>query len=319
MPNIQAMIIMGHKVPPPPQNQTFLSKAFSHLGSRGPLPLVSNLVDPTQSNLRGGAPPARAIMKMPGLFSKEDVRVAEQFSIELAAAFHGRIASVIIDRTPLMHQGLTPRKNYIPLVVFLDDLTKPMNPQDVRGYLQIVSSLVRALSPRLHISTLTLSEHWERFTLKEPRHLELLRYGTAVYDKGFFDPLRYLVTKGRIRPSLESEGVYITRAESTLKNSSMHMLHAALDLYWAGIDASHAALMKNHQIPVEPIQVSQKLQEILVHTKLLEPEYPGIMSMLYELSRGILHKNIVSVSGKDYDHYFAQTAKLVSRMHRLVG
>lgn len=319
MPNTRSKVIVPHNLRLPIANPPFLSKDAPHLGSQGRITQLPEPGMPGGSNTHTDTPQFHAIMKMPRLYSKEDVLIVERFSIELAAAVRGRIASVIIDRTPLLDHSPSHRTNQIPLVVFVDDLTMPMNAQDVRGYLHIVSRLVSAIKTKLHVSTVTLSEHWERFTLKEPRHLEIIRYGTSVYDKGFFDPLRYLVTKGRIRPSLESEGVYFTRAEATLKNASLHILHATLDLYWAGIDASHAALMKDNQLPVEPGNVSGALQGILVHKKLLEPEYPRIMAMLYELSRGILHKTITGVSGKDYDHYFAQTAKLVSRMHRMVG
>ena len=261
----------------------------------------------------------RAYMSMPQTFSKEDVRIAERFGLELATSIKGRIASVAIDRTPLSAEKLTKTRGLIPLIVFLDDLSNPLTDQDIRSYLQVTATLVNHISKKLHITTLKLSEHWERFKLRMPQHLDLLRYGTAVYDKGFFEPIRFLVTKGRIQPSLESQGVYITRAESTMKNANHHLLQASLDLYWAGIDACHAGLMKHGQIPSEPVDIARRMQEVLVARKILEPEYPRIMQSLFELSRGILHKNIQQIPGPDYDHYYSQTVKLVKRMERMIS
>lgn len=258
-------------------------------------------------------------MAMPRIFTKEEVRIAEHFALELAASIKGRIASVAIDRIPLPASELVKSKHLIPLVVLIDDLSKPLSDQDVRAYLQITARLVHTISKQLHVSTLKLSEHWDRLLLRVPQHMDLVRYGVSVYDKGFFDPVHQLVTKGRLRPSFESEAVYITRADATLKNSTGHVVQATLDLYWAAIDACHAGLMKFGQVPPEPADMAKRLEEVLVSKQLLEPEFPKIMFMLYELSRDILHKNITEIAGQDYDHYYGQTLRIVQRMEQLVG
>lgn len=261
--------------------------------------------------------PAR--MTMPRAFTKEDIHIAERFAMGLASSSKGRVASVILDRVPVPPQFMLDMRHKIPLIVLLDDLTRPLLDPDIEGYLSNVKRLVRSISGKLHVSTLKLSEHWSLCRLSAPNHLETLRYGVAIYDKGFFDPMRYLVTKGRIRPTIEAEGVYVTRADGTLKNAKNHLLQASLDLYWASIDSCHAALMSKGHMPPEPADVAQELEKKLVAKGLLEPEYPKIMCLLYELSRGIMHKTVREVSGPDYDHYYAQVDRLVKRMERIVG
>ncbi|MEK6960821.1 MAG: hypothetical protein AABX47_06610 [Nanoarchaeota archaeon] len=262
-------------------------------------------------------PPAR--MTMPRAFTKEDIRIAERFAISLASSSKGRVTSVILDRVPIPAQSMLDMRHKIPIIVLLDDLTLPLLDPDIEGYLSNVKRLVRSISGKLHVSTLKLSEHWSLCRLLAPHHLDTLRYGVAIYDKGFFDPMRYLVTKGRVRPTIEAEGVYITRADGTLKNAKNHLLQASLDLYWASIDACHAALMSKGHMPPEPADVAQELEKKLVAKGLLEQEYPKTMRLLYELSRGIMHKTVREVSGQDYDQYLAQADKLVKRMEQIVG
>src|SRR3989338_8764278 len=48
-----------------------------------------------------------------------------------------------------------------------------------------------------------------------------------------------------LRFTAESIWTYYIRAPNTLHNSKWHLLQATLDLYWAVIDAAHAALMKH--------------------------------------------------------------------------
>jgi len=270
-----------------------------------------------QTETIAAEPPAR--MTMPRGFTSEDIHIAERFAISLASSSKGRVAAVVLDRVPIPPQSMLDMKHKIPIIVLIDDLTKPLLDPDIEGYLSNVKRLVRSISGKLHVSTLKLSEHWSLCRLSAPHHLETLRYGVAIYDRGFFDPMRYLVTKGRIRPTIEAEGVYITRADGTLKNARNHLLQASLDLYWASIDACHAALMSRGYVPPEPADVARELEDKLVSKGLLEPEYPKIMLLIYELSRGIMHKTVREVSGPDYDHYHAQAEKLVKRMERIVG
>lgn len=264
----------------------------------------------------GLQPPAR--MTMPRVFTKEDVRAAERLVSEINSEFRGRISAVILDRIPVRPENAVAMKSKIPVVVIIDDLTKPMFDNDVHNYLAALKRFIARISPKLHISTLKLSEHWKYSRMALPQHLDLLRYGVALYDRGFFNPMRMLVTRGRVRPTFEAEGIYITRADATLKNANNHLIQAAVDLYWAAIDASHAALMSRGHMPPEPADVAIELEEKLVQNRLLEREYASMMQLLYELSRGIIHKTVREMSGEDYEHYYSQASKIVKRMERIV-
>ena len=134
----------------------------------------------------------------------------------------------------------------------------------------------------------------------------------------FFDPLQVLLKQGRIRPSPEAIWGYFIRAPATLTNSKWHITQATLDLYWAVIDAAHAALMRIGEIPPTPAHVADLIQDKLVRTKRVDSKYAKIMRNFYELSRKITHREIKEVSGDEYEKYLKDAKDFVDTMKKIV-
>jgi len=152
----------------------------------------------------------------------------------------------------------------------------------------------------------------------DPVGINILRDGVALIDSGFFEPLQALLKKGKIRPTSESIWTYYIRAPNTLHNSKWHLLQATLDMYWAVIDAAHAALMKHGEIPPTPEHVADLLEQKLVKKKLLEHKYVLIMRHFYKIMKGIVHREIKEIKGSDYDKYYKTAEDFVKRMREFV-
>ena len=103
-----------------------------------------------------------------------------------------------------------------------------------------------------------------------------------------------------------------------LHNSKWHVLQATIDLYWAAIDAAHAALMSQGHIPPSPAFVPEMLEKELVAQKRLEEKYVKTMQLLYNLMKGITHREIVYIAGNDYENYRKQAEEFVNRMRSFV-
>jgi len=101
-------------------------------------------------------------------------------------------------------------------------------------------------------------------------------------------------------------------------NSKWHLLQATLDLYWAVIDAAHAALMRKDQIPPTPEHVADMLNKIYVKPKLLEKKYVETMHKFYKLSKDITHREIKLISGPQYEKYYLESDAFVRRMKNLI-
>ena len=206
----------------------------------------------------------------------------------------------------------------IDILVIVDDISIQTDQPIVQGYRLIVKKLVSEISSRLHITTLKYTSFWEYVRVGDPVGINILRDGIPLVDKEFFEPLQKLLRLGRIRPTPEAIWAYHSKVLPTIENSKGHLLQAAIDLYWAVIDSSHAALMKIGEVPPSPDDVPRLLREKLVKQGLLKKKYPGIASEFYHLSKNIVHRELTSLSGEQYDHYLALAQEFCDEMKKIV-
>ncbi len=249
-------------------------------------------------------------------YYKEDIDTAYKFANEIYKELGSLIRAVVLF-------GSTARRTKGPggdidVLVIIDDLMLNMSPELVEAYRLIVQKAIVKISTRLHITTMRFTSFWEYMRNGDPIAINLLRDGVALIDSGFFDPMQALLKRGRIRPTQESIWTYYTRAPNTLHNSKWHLLQAVIDLYWAVIDAAHAALMKIGEIPPTPEHVADMLEQKLVKRKLLEHKYVTIMRNFYRLMKMVTHREIVEIKGEEFDRYYKIAEDFVHRMRKII-
>jgi predicted nucleotidyltransferase/uncharacterized protein (UPF0332 family) len=206
----------------------------------------------------------------------------------------------------------------IDVLVIGDDISFQLTDALVQAYRVIVENLTAATSNRLHITSMTFTSFWEYVRAGDPVAINILRDGVALIDTGFFYPLQALLKQGRIRPSEESIWRYFGRAPRTLVNSRWHVLQATLDLYWAVMDSTHAALMRKGGIPPSPEHAADLLYEKLVKTRMIEPEYAETVRKFYRLSKMITHREVKHITGAEYDNYLKEATAFVERMKMFI-
>jgi len=216
------------------------------------------------------------------------------------------------------------RKTYntpgdIDILIIIDDVSVYLTPELLEAYRVISARTSQETSKKLHITTMRLTSFWEYVKAGDPIAINMLRDGLALIDTGFFDPLQLLLFQGRIRPTAESIWTYFTLAPQTLSNSKWHLLQATIDLYWAVIDAAHAALMKAGEIPPSPDHVADILEEKLVKKKLIEQKYVTILRNFYKLMKMITHREIKEVRGEEYEKYYSEAHAFVNRMRDYIN
>ena len=249
-------------------------------------------------------------------YEKYDVDTSYRFANEIYKELGGLIKAVVIFGSSARKK--TTAKSDIDILVIIDDTTVSLNPEVVEAYRIIVNKTIVKVSTRLHITTLRFTSFWEYIRNGDPIGINILRDGVALIDSGFFEPLQVLLKKGKIRPTAESIWTYYIRAPNTLHNSKWHLLQATLDLYWGVIDAAHAVLMKHGVIPPTPEHVADLLENKLVKKKLLERKYVSIMRHFYTLMKGITHREVKEITGKEYDEYYKAAEDFVERMREFI-
>ena len=249
-------------------------------------------------------------------YPTEDLRLAERFSELLQKELGEFLSGVVVFGSSVRRESTA--KSDIDVLVLTDDTRFAITEPLVEGYRIIVENVMMKVTPKLHVTSMTFTAFWEHVRSGDPVVVNILRDGVALHDRGFFEPLQILLQQGRIRPSEESIWRYYGRSPKTLLNSRWHVLQAALDLYWAVIDAAHAAIMRRGEVPPTPEHVGDILDMLYVKPRILEKKYVDTMKKFYMMSKKITHREIKEISGPEYEKLYLEADDFVRRMRVLI-
>ena len=249
-------------------------------------------------------------------YHEKDIGIATEFAKKVYTELPQLVKVITIFGSTARSQD--KKSSDVDVLIIIDDVHTQLTPELMETYKIIVDNKIAQTSSRLHVITLKLTTFWEYVRSGDPVAINILRDGFALIDSGFFDPLQALLFRGRIRPTQEAINNYYGKAPITLNNANWHVTQATLDLYWAVIDAAHAALMSQGFIPPSPAHVPDLLEKELVKDGKLEQEYIRIMRMFYDLMKKIVHREIHGITGRDYDKYRKDAVDFVARMKEFV-
>jgi len=253
------------------------------------------------------------IHKYPGEDYKLAARLADKLQKEL-----GDFLKAIVLFGSAGRGEKTAYEKDIDVLIVVNDLTIIVSPEVIEAYRIITERVSGGISRRFHITTLKMTSFWDLVRHGDPVAINMLRDGVPLFDTGFFEPTQVLLHQGRIRPTEESIWVYFSRAPTTLLNSRWHLLQASLDLYWAVVDAAHAALMRIGEVPPAPAKVAHLIREKMVKRRLVSSKYADTMEFFYDLSKKITHRQVQQISGKQYEMYFDRANEFVNVMQKII-
>ncbi len=251
-------------------------------------------------------------------YSRDDFELAKRFGESMEAEVGDFLKAVILFGSTARNAKLEIYERDIDVLVIVNDLTIILNKEVITAYRIIAENTASKVSKRLHITTLKLTTFWEYIRNGDPIAINMLRDGVPIIDKGFFEPIQVLLAQGRIRPSIESIWTYFSRAPATISNSKWHIMQAVVDLYWAVIDSSHAALMSLGQIPPTPEHVADMIEEKMIKSGLLEKRYAETMRNFYKISKMIIHREVKEITGQEYEKYLKEAQAYVAVMQKFI-
>lgn len=249
-------------------------------------------------------------------YSDDDRKSALEFAKKVDKELKEFLKAAVLFGSVAKHKR--ENRGDIDVLLVIDDADIIINAEMTQAYRLIVQKIASEVSIRLHISTLKLTSFWEKTRNGDPVVINILRDGIPLIDKGFFRATQTLLDQGRIRPTKESIWTYYARSPVSIQNSRRHVMQACVDLYWAGIDAAHAALMAVGAMPPSPEHVPDMMQEHLVSKGLIAKKYALMMRELYDLSKHIEHRELRAVAGSQYDTYLKETEELVRALRQIV-
>ncbi|MEM4756084.1 MAG: hypothetical protein QW594_03040 [Candidatus Woesearchaeota archaeon] len=252
-------------------------------------------------------------------YSEDEISIAYKFSKEALKEFGKFVKSVVIFGSLAKQHALAKKKTGdIDILLIVDDVSVIVTQELLQTYDLLCAKISHQVSPRIHLTTLPFTSFWEFARAGDPLVINILRDGMPLFDTGFFSPLQKLLYQGRIRPTEESIWAYYSRSPKDLASAKGHLLQACIDLYWACINAAHAALMRLGEIPPSPDHVADMLENKLVRTKLLDKQYVHTFKILYKLQKMIVHREIEEITGQQYDTYYREAEQFVKAMEKIV-
>ncbi len=246
----------------------------------------------------------------------EAYKVSYNFSKKVFDMFPGIIKSIVLFGS--IPKATPKEKSDFDILIITDDTAIAPTRKFIDWYNLELAKLVRKSDSRLHVSTVTLTTFWENILHGEPVAINVLRTGIPLIDTGYFEPLQFLLSAGRIRPSREAIHNAMARVPGHLTRANARILAGVVDLYWAMIDAAQGALMKYEVVPPSPEHIEEMVKETFVNKKLLNKKYIGYYREVWKTSKAIIHGEIIKGSGVDFDRYRKMAEEFQEKMNKLI-
>jgi len=249
-----------------------------------------------------------------------DKEIGMDFATKVYKKFSQIIKSIILFGSTTKQTALSTSD--IDIVIIIDDATIKWDPELIAWYREELGKIVRRnpYKKELHINTVRLTTWWQDLIHGDPVVINVLRYGEALIDfGGFFNPLKVLLERGKIRATPEAIYTALQRAPQHLARSKISELGAIEGVYWAMVDSAHAALIAAQQLPPSPEHIPAILKETFVDKKMLKMKYVLWYRDLYILHRKIVHGEITDLKGVEIDMWQDRANEFIRVMAELIN
>jgi len=250
---------------------------------------------------------------------REDYALAKKFAEKVKYEAPDLVHSIILFGSAA--RSTWKEKIYahdIDVLIIVNDNIQILNKEVIAAYRIIVQNTASSMSKRFHINNIRLTEFMDFVRNGDPIAINMLRDGIPLVEGGLFRPLKKLLEHGQIRPSEENVWVYYMKAPQTIQSAKWHILQGCIDLYWAVVDAAHAALLALGEVPYHPKQLSSMLQNKLIKPGLLPREHAKIVDKYFKLMDDIVKRRVGQISGKQFDVYSREVAGFIQDMKTFV-
>jgi len=256
---------------------------------------------------------------VPTLKLKTEHEIAMDFALKVHSRFDKIIKSIALFGS-VAKQTSGPGSD-IDIIIIIDDIAIRWDQELIAWYREELDRILsrNPYQQSLHINTVKLSTWWEDLMRGDPVIINILRNGEVLTDYGgFFEPLKYLLIQGKIKPSPEAIYVSLQRAPMNLTRSKMAQVSAVDGLYWAMVDSAHAVLIAINVLPPSPEHLAADLRQNFVSSGMLKNKYVDWYREILMLHKQIEHGHIKDLKGLEIDKWQERTQEFIDVMAKLV-
>src|SRR3989338_670472 len=271
------------------------------------------------NNKKSSGKNSKTPKNIPTLQLKKETDIAMDFALKTYKVFDKIVKSIVLFGSTAKQTAVTGSD--IDIIIIIDDVSINWDQELIAWYREELEKLIKAnpYQNALHINTVKLSTWWEDLMRGDPVVVNILRYGEPMVDMaGFFNPLKALLLKGKIKSTPEAIYAALQRAPQHIARSRIAELNSIDGLFWSMVDSAHAALIAANVSPASPEHISGDLKEVFVNAGKLDMKYVIWYRDLLVLHKKIAHGEIKNLKGVEIDAWQERAEQFLEKMANLV-
>ncbi|MCA9495338.1 MAG: nucleotidyltransferase domain-containing protein [Nanoarchaeota archaeon] len=241
----------------------------------------------------------------------ENLKIARDFSRELILEMKNLVKSIILFGSNT--QNTLKKDSDIDIMVVLDNISVFVSPELKEAYRVISQKLVENNSSRLHIMTVNFSDLWDMARKGDPVLINVLRFGTPIFDRDIIEPLQYLLEIGKIKPTRETAYNYMARSQTLLDETKKHIHEAVLDLYYAIIDMVHSTLIIEKVEPKSPKEMPTVFEKTFKNNKQIS-KFSSEIKEFYKLAKDLEYGKVSDIKGSEYEKLEKKARNIITTL-----
>ena len=262
------------------------------------------------------------------------LEIAKKFAEKALEKYKDLIKAIVVMGS--VARGEFKPKSDIDVFVIIDDTQKELSQEELeaidRDLEKIVEEIPEAFLiekkdgkeekiPLLSVQPCyTLTEFWDYARIGHPIIYNFIKEGIAIYDTGFFSPIKKLLKMGKITATREAIENYMESAPKKLMRAkTVKLLMLAEDCYYAMLNSAQAVLMFLGLEPPVPSKAYAEVKKHLVEPGILEEKYAEWLKEIIEIRKKIEHKELLEVSGAFVDEWIRRAEEFVNKMFTLLN
>ena len=262
--------------------------------------------------------PDAKMAKKQEAFRKKQLALANRFKDEVLKRYNKIVKAIVLFGS--LTRADFHEKSDIDMLVVVDDVTARFTPEMKDDFDDRLYDIAKNISESMTVQPAwLLSEFWDMARIGHPLLFTIVRDGWALYDTGFFIPVRKLLELGKIPTTLEAVEKFMETAPQKINRVETAKLYmVAEDLYYSMLNSSQAVLMYTGQNPPSPKHTPLDVKEHLVDQGLLEETYLHDLEAVINFRKQVEHKEVKDLGGQQLDDFIQKAKQYVSRMEQLL-
>ena len=250
--------------------------------------------------------------------TKERFDIAKRFSDEVVKRF-GPLVKVVITWGSVTRKSFT-KKSDIDCLVIVDDVSFNTANVNREAVDEDLYKIAKGIDKRISVQPIwLLSEFWNMISNQSPLVYSVLREGWALYDTGFFIPLRKLYEQGAFPTTTKSAHLKMENAPKRIKRVERIKVMAIFeDLFYAMIEPAQTVISYKGKEPPGIRASPTAIRDYFVKNGMLEEKYAKDLEDVVKFHKAVEHGEINGISGQELDEWIEKSKKFVARMDKLL-